>query len=69
MFATICLVFAIVWLFAALGRGATPQAERSPWTHWRARDLIANFFLGVRRLMELSERNPMTPHKRTPFHG
>ena len=36
MFATICLVIAVVWLFAALGRGATPHGERLPWTRWTA---------------------------------
>lgn len=69
MLATFCLVIAVVWLFAALGRGATPHGERLPWTRWTPRDLLANVVLGGRRLLELNERNPMTPHRRTPFHG
>lgn len=69
MFATLCFVLAVVWFFAALGRGATPRAERLPWTRWGARDLLANVVIGLRRLVQLSERNPMTPHKRTYFHS
>ncbi|WP_299442288.1 hypothetical protein [uncultured Phycicoccus sp.] len=69
MFATVCFVALVVWLFAALGRGATPPAERLPWTRWTARDLLGNAVLGGLRLLQLSDRNPMTPHKRTAFHA
>lgn len=69
MFPTLCFVLAVVWFFAALGRGATPKAERLPWTRRTPQDLLPNVVLGGRRLLELSERNPMTPHKRTAFHG
>lgn len=68
MFATLLFLCLVVWFFAALGRGATPHAERLPWTRWTARDLLANVVLGGRRLLELNDRNPMTPHKRTSFH-
>lgn len=68
MLPTICLAVASVAFLAALGRSAIPRAERLPWTRWTAKDLIGNVVLGCRRFVELNQRNPMTPHKRTPFH-
>lgn len=65
MLATLCFVLALVWFFAALGRGATPRAERLPWARWGARDLLANVALGVRQLVGLNERNGRMPDKRT----
>lgn len=65
---TLLIVVALVAFFAALGRSAVPRAERLPWSRWSAKDLIGNVMLGVRRFSQLNERNPMTPHKRTPLH-
>lgn len=69
MFLTICLVISFVAFLAALGRSVTPRAERLAWSRWTARDLLGNVVLGGRRLIELDERNPMTRHRRTPFHS
>ena len=69
MYATLAFVIAVVWLFAALGRGSTPPAERVPWTRWTPRDLLANVLRGGRRLLELDERSPRASRRRTPFHG
>ncbi len=63
MFVVVLLVF-----FAALGRSAMPPAERRPVTRWSTRDLLGNALAGCRRLAQLHQRNPMTPHRRTPFH-
>ena len=46
-----------------------PRAERLPWVRWSLRDLLGNVVGGGRRLVELHQRDPMTPQKRTPFHG
>lgn len=69
MIFTICLVVLVVAFYATLGRSATPRAERLPVSTWTAKDLLRNVVLGYRRHLELDRRNPMTPHKRTPFHG
>jgi hypothetical protein len=66
---TIMFVVALLAVFAALGRSAMPRAERVPVTRWSARDLLGNALAGARRLAQLHERNPMTPQRRTPFHG
>lgn len=68
MVATICLALAFLAYLAALGRSAMPRTERLPVTRWTARDLLGNVVVGGRRLIELHERNPMTPHRRTPLH-
>jgi hypothetical protein len=68
MLASLCFVVLLVVFYAALGRSATPPAERLPWTRWTAKDLLGNVVAGVRRLIELHERDPLTPHRRTPFH-
>ncbi len=65
MFATICYIALVVAVFAALGRGTMPKSERVPLTRWTARDLFGNALLGVRRLLELDARNPLTTHRRT----
>lgn len=69
MFPTICLVGVLLAFFAALGRSAMPRAERLPWTRWSTRDLLGNAVAGMRRLTELHRRDPLTPQRRTPFHG
>lgn len=66
MLSTVCLLTAVVVWLAALGRSATPRHERLPWTRWTIKDLIGNTILGARRLAELQERNPLTPHRCTP---
>lgn len=67
MLGTIVFTVLLVTFLAALGRGATPRAERLPWTGWGARDLIANVVLGARRLVQLHERDPLRQLKRTSF--
>jgi len=66
---TICLVLGVLAFFAALGRSDMPRSERLPWTRWSARDVLGNAAAGVRRLTELHEHDPLTPQRRTPFHG
>jgi len=63
MFESIALVVLMVAWLAALGRSATPRAERLPWRSWTVSDLAGNVWLGARRLAELQERNPVTPHR------
>ncbi len=46
-----------------------PRAERLPLVRWSLRDLLGNVLAGGRRLVELHQRDPMAPQKRTPFHG
>lgn len=69
MFATVCYVIVVLTFFAALGRSAIPRAERIPWVRWSLRDLLANVVAGARLLVDLHERDPLTPQRRTPFHG
>lgn len=61
MLPTIVFIVLLVSFFAALGRGATPKAERLPWTGWGAKDLIANVVIGARRLVQLHQRDPRLP--------
>ena len=69
MLATLCFALVVLTFLAALGRSAMPRAERLPWARWSLRDLLGNVIAGGRRLVELHQRDPMTPQKRTPFHG
>jgi hypothetical protein len=69
MLPTVCFVALLLAFFAALGRSVTPRAERVPWTRWTGSDLLATVVLGVRRLVELHERNPMASHQRTPHYS
>lgn len=69
MLATICFITLVVVFYAALGRNAMPRAERRPWTRWTVRDLLGNVIAGVRRLIQLHERDPLSPHKRMFLDG
>lgn len=69
MIATALYIVLVLAFFAFLGRGTTPPAERLPWTRWTARDVLGNAALGCRRLVELHERDPLSPHRRTPLHS
>jgi len=59
------VVLTVAWL-AALGRSSTPRHERVPVTTWSGRDLVSNVWHGARRLAELQDRNPVTPHRGWP---
>lgn len=56
MVATVIFCVLTVGFFAALGRSATPRAERRPWWRWTWRDWIANVARGGRSLHELNQR-------------
>lgn len=66
MIATIFIVVIAVYL-AALGRSASPRAERVPWTTWSTAALIRNVIQGARRFADLQKRNSMTPHRAPPL--
>lgn len=68
MVPTICLAVLVLVFLAALGRSAMPRAERLPLARWSTSDLLGNVVAGSRRLVQLHQRNPMTPQRRTPFH-
>lgn len=61
MLSTVVLAVALVTVLAALGRSATPRAERLPLTSWGFGNLVAHVVLGVRRLNQLHERDWRTP--------
>ncbi len=52
---TVLFLLMITAFFAALGRSATPPAERVPWWTWTGRDVVANVVNGFRVLDALDE--------------